>query len=68
MKATLTFTLPAEQEEHQIAVDAIKWRNIVVEIDQYLRKCMKYDNIETMRVEDLRRWVNQAVDDEGLTL
>ena len=38
MKATLEFTLPEEAEEHQIAVDALKWRGVVSDALEELRK------------------------------
>lgn len=39
---TLKFTLPEEQEDMQIAMDAAKWRHIVWEIDQYCRATLKH--------------------------
>jgi hypothetical protein len=45
MKATLEFTLPEESEEHQLAVDGIKWRGVVSDILEELRRERKYTQL-----------------------
>ncbi len=42
MIATLTFNLPEEAEEHQVAIDGQKWKIVVSELDQCLRDTLKY--------------------------
>jgi hypothetical protein len=42
MIATLQFSLPEEQEEHQMAVNAWRYRRALHEFDQYLRGIIKY--------------------------
>jgi len=70
-KATLTFNLPEEQEEHQMALKGAEWQNTVWEMDQWFRNKLKHGHgfksaeeaLEEGRVE-LRR----LVDDNGLIL
>ena len=38
----ITFNLPEEQEEFDTAVNASKWKNVVWELKQELRKTTKY--------------------------
>lgn len=42
MKATLEFNLPEETYQHLVAVHALDWKHVVVEMDQYLRDQLKY--------------------------
>ena len=42
MKATLTFDLPEEQTEHQMAVQAWAAHAVIDDIDQWLRGKIKY--------------------------
>lgn len=42
MKASLTFTLPEEAEEHRTALDGHRWRTVVEEIDRALRSTVKH--------------------------
>ena len=42
MKAVLEFTLPEEQDEHQLAVNAWKWQGAFLEIRELVRQWLKY--------------------------
>lgn len=42
MKATLSFNLPEEAEEHRLALDGHKWRTVVEEVDRELRNVAKH--------------------------
>ena len=52
MKATLEFNLPEEQYEFNNAIKGGNWKNVCWDIDQYLRKHIKYD--ESLSEEQLR--------------
>ena len=54
MTATLTFSLPDEQEEFYHAVQGGNWRMIVEDLDAHLRSCLKH--------EDLHDEVHAALD------
>ena len=45
MTATLEFNLPEETEGHQIAVDGPKWRGVVSDALEELRKDRKYNQL-----------------------
>jgi hypothetical protein len=45
MKATLEFNLPEEQTEHRAAVQALDWKYVVSEMDEYLRSQIKYQEL-----------------------
>lgn len=45
MEATLKFNLPEEQTDFDNAVNGSKWSLVVWELDQYLRKKIKYGEI-----------------------
>lgn len=43
MKATLNYNLPDEQEEFQDAINGIKWKAAMWDLDQHLRGLIKND-------------------------
>lgn len=44
MTITLTFDSLEEAEDARIALDGSKYRNILWELDQMFRQCVKYNN------------------------
>ena len=44
MKAILEFNLPEDKEAFEIASKAMDWSLVVWEIEQQLRRKLKYDN------------------------
>ena len=60
MKATLEFNLPEDQSEFDVAIKGGDWRNLVWNMDQYLRKQVKYNESLTPEQRD----VYQQVRDE----
>jgi hypothetical protein len=71
MKATLEFTLPEESEEYQIAVDGMKWRGVVSEILEELRRERKYTEIsetDTAYNEKISEKIWQLMRDQNLEL
>ena len=45
MKATLTFNIPEEQEEFDIASNAHKFYSVISEFDNFLRNKIKYTDL-----------------------
>ena len=45
MKATITFTLPEEEDEYINAIEGAKMRVILWDVDQFLRAKMKYEEL-----------------------
>ena len=44
MTATLTFTLPEEQEEFYLAAKGADWRIVVEDMDAHLRSRLKHED------------------------
>lgn len=44
MQATLTFTLPDDEDNLQTAIDAEGWRRVAEEMERSLRNWIKYGN------------------------
>lgn len=54
MKATLTFSLPDEQEELLVATKSMETRWAIEEFDQWLRGLAKYQDQDTVSVSECR--------------
>lgn len=73
MKATLEFKLPEDQEEFEIASNANKYKYILSELDQLLRRRTKYapdtqsEEIITT-LEDLRDWLRGELEQHRINL
>jgi hypothetical protein len=71
MKATLEFNLPEESEEHQLAVDGIKWRGVVSDILEELRRDRKYTELsesDAVYNEKISEKIWQLMRDQNLEL
>ena len=68
--ATLTFQLPEESEEHQLALNAGKMDSVLREFDEHLRSLVKYDHkgVDSQTVSTLRDELHTFLDDKGLRL
>lgn len=55
-RATLSFNLPEESEEHLSSIQGADWKIAVWELDQYLRNKIKYadDNTPPLFTEALQ--------------
>jgi hypothetical protein len=71
MKATLEFNLPEESEEYQIAVEGIKWRAVVSDALEELRRERKYAELSQGDLtynEKISEKIGQLVGEQGLSL
>lgn len=72
MTGTLTFNLPEEGEEFRISVEAGKWYNVALDIDQYLRDRLKYGHeaktTADEALEDARAKLHDILSEHGLSL
>jgi len=65
MKATLEFNLPEDREEHLMAVNALELYLSLWDIDQYLRKKMKYGDLKQDKYEvyeEIRNQLHEIMD------
>ena len=70
MKAILEFDLPEEEEQFNAANKGMDWAHVAWDIDQLLRKKLKYEeHTRDARkiLEDLRKTLNDMLIDKGLT-
>ena len=70
MKAILEFNLPENEEQFNAANRGMDWALVTWEIDQLLRKKLKYGNLfpnTTAELEEIRDSLNEMLVDRGLT-
>ncbi len=67
MKAILEFSFPEDEFAHQIALDGQKWRDALMELDQYLRDKIKYSNDEDINMENVRELIRSYMAARNLT-
>ena len=72
MKAQLTFNLPDEQNDFDMAIEGAKWFLVAWEFDQHLRSELKYNvdlnDSQYLYAEKLREKLREMVYDNGLNL
>jgi hypothetical protein len=69
--ATLTFTLPEEQEEFQCAVDGSEWKSAMDDISNWLRAKLKYEELtpeQDAAYEAARNQLHTIIQERGLSL
>ena len=71
MTATLTFTLPEEQEEFDRAAKGSDWRMVVEDTDGWLRSKLKHDDLtpeQDAAYEEARKYLFSILEERGLQL
>jgi hypothetical protein len=69
--ATLTFTLPDEQEEFYLAAKGADWRMVVEDTDGWLRSKLKHDDLtpeQDAAYEEARKHLFTILEERGLQL
>jgi hypothetical protein len=69
--ATLTFTLPEEQEEFYLAAKGADWRLVLEDMDNYLRGRLKHEDVSedaATALDAARERLYTLVADRGLSL
>jgi uncharacterized protein (DUF1800 family) len=69
--ATLTFTLPEEQEEFYLAAKGSDWRIVVEDMDAHLRSRLKYEDLPEdvdAALDAARQHLHALVAERGLSL
>jgi len=69
--ATLTFTLPEEQEEFYLAAKGADWRLVLEDMDNYLRGRLKHEDLSedvATALDAARERLYTLVADRGLSL
>ena len=70
MKATLEFTLPDEQDEHRTAVDAWKYRAVLDDLCNHLRRIYKHGDDENRAefAHEIREKISELLTENELPL
>jgi hypothetical protein len=69
--ATLTFTLPEEQEEFYLAAKGADWRIVLEGMDNYLRGRLKHEDVSedvAVALDAARERLYTLVAERGLSL
>ena len=69
MKAILEFNLPADKENFDASAKGMDWAIVAWDIDQLLRKKLKYGNLlpnTRAELEEIRTTLNEMLIDRGL--
>jgi len=69
--ATLTFTLPEEQEEFARAVQGSDWRMVVEDLDAHLRSRLKHEDLSedvAVALDRARQHLFTLIAERGLSL
>ena len=68
MKAILEFNLPDENFNYMNAVFASNWRQVVNELDDWLRNEKKYQDNDIIATSDVRSKIFELMNDNGVSL
>ena len=71
MTATLTFTLPEEQEEFYLAAKGADWRMVLEDIDAHLRSRLKHEDLPEdvdAALDAARQRLHEFLAERGLSL
>lgn len=66
MKAVLEFNLPEESEEHLNALNGVKYRAVLDELDNELREQWKYQDKQLISIEEVRSLIRELKDEYNI--
>lgn len=66
MKAILEFNLPEDREEFELAQNGWKYKSVVDALFSWLRAKYKYEDVETLTIDEIREKIVQLQKDEDL--
>lgn len=66
MKAILEFDLPEDEHNLQTAIDGYRWKSIIEEVDRLLRNKAKYEDVEVMPIDAVRKIISDTITDYGV--
>ena len=71
MKATLSFNLPEEREEFELAQQGSSCSIVLFDLDQFLRNKIKYENLTELEekiYQELRDKLHEFAHDKGVSV
>jgi len=66
MKAILEFNLPEDKEEFDVASRGMDWALLVLDIDQFIRNKIKYEQDRDGVLQLVRNELNFQMEEKGL--
>jgi hypothetical protein len=66
MKAVLEFNLPEDEESFEYAKNGISYSIVIDELDNWLRAKYKYENQETITIEEVRDKLAELMNERDL--
>ena len=66
MKAILEFNLPEDTEEFAVATKAMDWSLLVLDIDQFIRNKIKYEQDRDGVLQLVRNELRHKMEESGL--
>ena len=66
MKAILEFNLPEDKEEYDIASKGMDWALLVLDIDQFIRNKIKYEQDRDGILQLVKNELNFQMEEKGL--
>ena len=66
MKAILEFNLPEDREEYVAASKGMEWALLVLDIDQFIRNKIKYEQDRDGVLQLVRNELNFQMEEKGL--
>lgn len=67
-RSYISFNLPEEQEEFEICMNASKYKNVLYDIDKYLRNLAKHHDKKTVSIEEVRNLIYKLAEEEKIDL
>jgi hypothetical protein len=66
MKNQITFNIPEEEIELQMALNASKLHCVITELDNKLRNMHKYENKKNISIEFVRKMIQNEINNYSL--
>lgn len=66
MKATLTFSLPEDQEDFEYAQKGALYSFVLDDLDDWLRSKYKYENQTNIKIEEVRSKIVELLTERNL--
>ena len=67
-KVILEFNTPEENSELQDALHGIKYKYVLTDLDEELRKLYKYEDQKDISIEKVRQMIYELLNDRDLSL
>jgi len=67
-RAALYFKLPEEQDEHMSAVNGASYKFCIQDLDEKLRRLMKYEDAQSISIDEVRKMIVELLEQYRLEI